>query len=273
MALLEAVVEVAGRAADLVEGMQRAGLLGIKEKSAESDLVTEADVACERLLREELGRLEPGIGFWGEESNSRPELADFWLVDPIDGTTNFAHGLPYCAVNIALVGGGETVLGVTAQMPYRRIFAAEKGQGAFLREPYGSTVPLRVNQAATLRKSFLATGFPYHNGAAEDTNDVEFRWFSPRCLGLRVLGAAAIDIAQVAAGTLAGFWEGWLNPWDAAAGALMVREAGGIVTDYAGHAWSFGGPGFVASNGHIHDLLLDGIGQARAALSEVLLAL
>lgn len=272
MVLLESVVSAAIRAAELAEQMQRAGLLKVKSKAVEIDLVTEADTASERLLREELGALAPDIGFWGEESNRTPDEATFWLVDPIDGTVNFAHGLAYSAVNVALVVEGETALAVTVQMPYRRIYVAEHGRGARLREPYGGELPLRVSDVRTLRAAFLATGFPYHNGANPDNNDAEFRWFSPRCLGLRVLGAGALDIAQVAGGNLAGFWEGWLNPWDAAAGVLMVREAGGMVTDYAGNDWRFDGPGLVASNGHIHAAMLEGIRTARAMLTETLLA-
>jgi myo-inositol-1(or 4)-monophosphatase len=271
MVSLESVVEIACRAADLVMEMQRAGLRNVKAKGVEIDLVTEADVASERLLHEELERLAPDVGFWGEESNQIPEQSDFWLVDPIDGTVNFAHGLAYCAVNVALVQGGETTLAVTVQMPYRRIYVAEAGKGAFLREPSNGTIPLRVSNVRTLRQAFLATGFPYHNGVSPDNNDAEFLWFSPRCLGLRVLGAGALDIAQVAAGMLAGFWEGWLNPWDAAAGALMVREAGGMVTDYAGNPWRFDGPGLIASNGHIHEAMLEGVRTARSTLTEALL--
>src|SRR5690606_25095653 len=108
---------------------------------------------------------------------------------------------------------------------------------------------LQVSNAATLRASLLATGFPYHTGTEADNNALEFAWFSPRSLGLRVLGAGALDIAQVAGGMLAGFWEGWLNPWDCVAGALLVREAGGRVTDFFGEEWTIGSPGFVASNG------------------------
>lgn len=267
----EAVVAIAARAADLALEMQRNGLLNAKRKGVDTDIVTEADVASERLIRSALHDLDTGIGFWGEESNRRPAEDAYWLVDPIDGTVNFAHGLPYSAVNIALQVGGATVLGVTVQMPYRRIYWAERGQGAFLQEPGAAPRRLHVSEVPTLRAAFLATGFPYHNGEAEDDNSAEFVHFSPRCLGLRVLGAGAVDIAQVAAGILAGFWEGWLSPWDAAAGALLVREAGGRVTDYAGAEWGVDSKGLVASNGYIHDLMLEGIRTARTAVSERLL--
>ncbi len=270
---IQRVIDIASSAADLVLGMQAAGLRHITGKHSEIDLVTEADVACEHFLRAELHELLPSAGFWGEESNQQPGAGPFWVVDPIDGTVNYAHQLGYSAVNIALYDGDATVLGATVQMPYRRVYWAETGGGAFLREPDGAIRQLHVNQAATLRRSLLATGFPYHNGESSDSNDSEFSYFSPRCLALRVLGAAALDTAQVAAGMLTGFWEGWLNPWDAASGALMVAEAGGRVSDYAGQPWRFGGPGFVASNGRIHDALLEGIAAARAHLTEHKLSL
>jgi myo-inositol-1(or 4)-monophosphatase len=263
---------VACRAADMVQAMHSAGLQNVKSKSVETDIVTEADVASEKLLRAALHELDPIAGFWGEESNTPPSDATFWLVDPIDGTVNYAHALPYYAVNIAFVAQRETVLGVTVQLPWRRIFWAEKGKGAWLREPDAAERRLQVSSAPTLRRALLATGFPYHNGEADDNNNAEFVWFSPRSMALRVLGAAALDIAEVASGMLAGFWEGWLNPWDAAGGALMVNEAGGRVTDYTGAPWRFGGPGFVASNGLIHDAMLEGIRRARADISVSMLA-
>lgn len=268
MVEIQRVIHIADAAADLVMGMQAAGLRNITGKHSEIDLVTEADVACEHFLRAELHELLPSAGFWGEESNVQPNGGLFWLVDPIDGTVNYAHHLGYSAVNIALFDGVQTLLGVTVQMPYRRVYYVELGAGAFLREPGGAIQRLRVNEAGALRRSLLATGFPYHNGESRDNNDSEFSYFSPRCLALRILGAAALDTAQVAAGMLAGFWEGWLHPWDAAAGALMVAEAGGRISDYAGQPWRFGGPGFIASNGRIHDALLEGISAARAHLTE-----
>lgn len=276
--LLEAVIEAATGAADMALAMQAAGLQKIVGKSNEIDLVTEADVASEHFLRSELGALLPTVGFWGEESNNRPTDGQYWLVDPIDGTVNFANGLPYNAVNVALVesdasGNANLTLAVTVEMPWRRIFFARPGEGAFMRDPMWGERRLQVNKAETLRKSLIATGFPYHSGEHEDANKLEFAQISPKCLGLRVLGSAAVDTAQVAAGILAGFWEAWLNPWDCAAGALMVREAGGKVTDYVGREWQFNSPGFVASNGLIHDALIEGILVARQGLKNPLMKL
>lgn len=268
---VDAVIAAACRAADLALEMQRAGALKVRAKKIESDLVTEADLASERLLRGELHALDSGIDFWGEESNTPPQADAFWLVDPVDGTVNFAHGLAYWAVNVAMVADGVTQLGVTVQMPYRRIYWAQLGRGAWLREPGVGERALRVSEVDSLRHALLACGFPYHSAESVDNNDAEFVWFSPRCRGLRVLGAGALDIAQVASGMVSGFWEGWLNAWDAAAGVLMVREAGGRVTDFAGDEWAIGGPGLVASNGLIHDAMVEGIQIARKNLSERLL--
>lgn len=274
--LLNAVIDAATGAADLVLAMQAAGLKKVVGKSNETDLVTEADSASEYFLRRELGLLLPEAGFWGEESNERPVGGKYWLVDPIDGTVNYAHGVPYNAVNVALVeanaSGGEVMLAVTIEMPWRRVYFARPGEGAYMRDPLWGERRMQVSTARTLRQSLLATGFPYHSGEHDDANDLEFAWFASRCMGMRVLGAAAIDSAQVAAGILAGFWEGWLNPWDCAAGALLVREAGGKVTDYAGNEWHFGSPGFVASNGIIHNLLVEGILEARKGLKQPLMA-
>jgi myo-inositol-1(or 4)-monophosphatase len=269
---IEAVIGTAVSAVDLILGMQRRGQLNPKTKANITDLVTEADVASEALIRLMLRQLDPTIGFWGEESNTMPSEERFWIVDPIDGTVNFAHGISYGAVTIALYSGEEVELGVTAQFPYRRVFWGKRGAGAFVREPDGSQQRLRVNEAATLQQAFLATGFPYHSGEHSDNNLVEFNAIALRALGLRIFGSAAMDAVCVATGALAGFWEGWLHPWDAAAGSLMVLEAGGRVTGYDGRSWSLRSPGYICSNGKIHDELLEAIQSARKLLTHKKLA-
>ncbi len=268
---IESVISIAARAVDLVLEMRRAGELGIKTKTKSTDLVTEADLASERLIRASLYALDPAIGFLGEESKGQPTEECYWVVDPIDGTVNYANDLPYGAVTIALQCGAQTVLGVTAQIPHRRIFWARQGEGAFVRDNDGSQRRLRVNQVNTLRQAFIATGFPYHLAEHADNNHAEFTYIHPRCLGLRVFGAAALDTANVATGGLAAFWEGWLHPWDAATGALLVTEAGGTVTSYDGKPWHFDSPGLVASNGHIHAELLEAIHTARQFVPQKLL--
>lgn len=267
---VEAVIEVTRSAAELVRRMQRAGLNNVRSKSSEGDLVTEADVASERLIRETLSQRYPSVALWGEESNQAPTTEYFWLVDPIDGTNNYAVGLDYNAVTIALQKGEQTLLGVTYQIHTGRVYYARLGEGAVRRDANGEETYLCVNTVDRLGAALLATGFPYHRAESTDNNSAEFTYFLPRTTGLRCLGAAALDTAHVASGALAAFWEGWLNAWDAAAGALLVREAGGRVTNYLGDEWRIHDGSIIASNGRpgIHDALVDGIRSARATLNE-----
>jgi myo-inositol-1(or 4)-monophosphatase len=197
----------------------------------------------------------------------------FWVVDPIDGTTNFANGLDFYAVNIALNRGEETVLGVTLELPARRLYWAVAGQGAYERLADGQDRRLQVNRGGGLGRALLSTGFPYHRTEHEDNNLREFNYFVAHAQGVRCMGSAALDLVNVARGALAGYWEGWLNPWDAAAGALLVREAGGVVTDYSGRPWRLRSKTLVASNGQpaLHEALLAGIHHAREGLSARLL--
>ncbi len=267
---VDAIIGIARAAGDLVQRMQQQGLAATRTKSSEIDLVTEADVACEAFLRSALAQMYPSVELWGEESNRRPTGDYFWLVDPIDGTTNYAHGVAYCSVNIALQHGDDTLLGVTYHLGLDWIFFARPGEGAWVRKPHGHEHRLQVNTAATLRAAVLITGFPYHRAEAEDNNSAEFAHFMPRTSGVRNLGSAALDLAHVAMGAAAGYWEGWLNPWDLAAGTLIVREAGGQVTTYDGRAWTIADNTIVATNGQptLHAAMLDGIRVARSGLKE-----
>lgn len=267
------MLAAAQAAGDLILRMQAEGLKNVRGKSNEIDLVTEADVAAEQAIRTLLAARYPGIGFWGEESNQPPQEAAFWVVDPIDGTINFANGLPFCAVNIALQQDGQVVLGVTLELATRHLFWAELGKGAFMRQAGGQDVRLRVNDSSRLSSALLTTGFPYHRGEHEDNNLAEFGYFIAHAQGVRCMGSAAMDLVNVARGALAGYWEGWLNPWDAAPGVLMVREAGGAVTDYSGAPWQLTSKTLLASNGQpaLHAALLDGIYTARRDLQATLL--
>lgn len=267
----EAIISVVRKAGQLVMEMRQTGLQHVQSKSAVIDLITEADLASEALLRKELLRLYPQVGFWGEESNQPPTEEFFWLVDPIDGTTNYANGIPHYAVNVALCQRNGAILAVTLHLPVGHVYWGIEGKGAFLRTPDGHQQRLQVNGAQQLNRSLVATGFPYHRAESTDNNTAEFAYFLPQCQGVRCLGAAALDLAFVASGALAAFWEGWLGPWDATAGVLLVREAGGHVTDYLGNPWQLPGTtGLVASNSQpqLHQALLTGIQNARTALTE-----
>lgn len=267
------VLVVAQRAGDLILAMQADGLRNISSKSSVIDLVTEADVAAERLIRAELQQKYPSIELWGEESNQPPSGDHFWVVDPIDGTINFAAGLPYFAVNIALQAGRQCLIGVTLELPARRLYYAVKGQGARRRDPDGRETRLRVNDAATLQRALLTTGFPYSRGEHPDNNLLEFGYFMAHSLGVRSMGSAAMDLVNVASGGMAAYWESWLNPWDAAPGVLLVEEAGGRVTDYRGAPWELTKRTLIAGNGQaeLHAALVDGIRHARRGLAQPLL--
>ncbi|MEZ4620420.1 MAG: inositol monophosphatase family protein [Caldilineaceae bacterium] len=268
---LEAIIAVVQQAGRLVEQMRRDGLANIQRKSSTIDLVTEADLASEALLRQALQRLYPQVGFWGEESNQRPDTAYFWLVDPIDGTTNFANGFPFYAINVALCHGDSAIIGVTLQLPAGVIYWAKTGAGAYQRNPDGTETRLAVNQATELRRTVVCTGFPYHRGESTDNNSNEIGHFIPQAQSTRCIGSAALELAFVATGAFGAYWEGWLGPWDAAAGVLLVREAGGRVTDYSGAEWRLpGGMGMLADNGQpaLHDAMLTGIHAARRNLTE-----
>jgi len=216
------------------------------------DLVTQTDAAVEAQLKERLEAILPGVGFMGEESaRSLIPEGNCWIVDPLDGTTNFVHGIPFVAVSIALWQEGAARLGVVALPMLGECFYAEKGQGA-----HCNGRPLRVSGVARCGQSLIATGFPYDIEAHKDRILGWLGAVLPRCQGVRRCGAAAADLAYVAAGRYDAFYESDLKPWDMAAGRLLVEEAGGRVTNLLGEPMRFGDV-ILASNGHVHQELLD----------------
>jgi myo-inositol-1(or 4)-monophosphatase len=227
------------------------------------DLVTEVDTACERLIREELLERFPEYAFLGEEGGaSGPEDVPLWIVDPLDGTRSFAHGYPFVAVSIALEVAGKIRLGVVYDPLRDELFEASLGNGALLN---GS--PLTVSATPKLGDALLVSGFPYR--LAEIDNRPLFgllREFILKSGGFRRDGAAALDFCYLAAGRIDGFWEFFLAPWDAAAGSLIVSEAGGRITDLAGNPFAIRRPVMLASNGHIHQEMVD---LARPFLEDV----
>lgn len=226
--------------------------LTVKSKSTEIDLVTEADIASEKLIVEAIRNRYPAHSILAEEGLGEEQAGEFlWLIDPLDGTTNYAHGYPVFAVSIALQRGGETVLGVTYDPLRDELFCAEKGQGA-----YCNGRRLSVSDVTSLGRSLLATGFPYARAFIEDNNLAEFGRIMPRVQGVRRGGAAALDMAYVAAGRLDGYWEFHLSPWDWAAGDLLVREAGGRTSVASGQPWRLRSHNVVATNGLLHEELL-----------------
>lgn len=231
----------------------------ISYKGSRTNLVTEMDARAEALLLERLGGAFPGDAILSEEAGPRPGRSGRrWIVDPLDGTTNYAHGLPLFAVSIALEVAGHVVLGVALDPVRDELFVAERGAGAVLNDR-----PLAVSTTADLDRSLLATGFPYDIRESRDTNLPEYAAFSLRTRGVRRLGSAVLYLAWVAAGRFDGYWELRLGPWDAAAGMLLVQEAGGRVTDLAGRPLDLTRPSVVASNGRIHEAMLSVLRETR----------
>jgi myo-inositol-1(or 4)-monophosphatase len=212
------------------------------------DLVTDVDVAAEDRIVTRLRREFPTHSILAEENNREPSGgACTWIIDPLDGTTNYAHGFPFFSVSIGLEISGRLEFGVVCDPVRRELFTARRGAGAFC-----NGEPLAVSETADLDSGLLATGFPYDIRTSEQNNLAHFCAFAVRCQGIRRTGSAALDLCHVAAGRLDGFWEAKLNPWDCAAGFLIVIEAGGTVTGYSGLPTTIYDREVVASNGRIH---------------------
>jgi myo-inositol-1(or 4)-monophosphatase len=217
------------------------------------DFVSAADRQAEKIIFEELGKARPNFGFLmeerGEVKGSDPQ--NRWIVDPLDGTTNFLHGIPVFAVSIALEREGQIVAALVYNPVMDELFTAEKGKGAFLNDKR-----LRVGNRREMPDCVFATGIPHLGKPAHGDYLEQQRRVMRNASGVRRFGAAAIDLCYVAAGRFDGFWETGLSPWDMAAGVLMIREAGGFVTDFSGGQDMFGTTSIVGGNEAIRRKLL-----------------
>jgi myo-inositol-1(or 4)-monophosphatase len=228
------------------------------ELKGEVDLVTEMDRRSEELIVGRLAREFPGTTVLAEEGQRQADAgAGLWIVDPLDGTTNYAHGFPVFAVSIAFERNGVMELGVVHDPTRNECFTAVRGGGA---RRNGDRVA--VSRRDDLGQSLLATGFPYDIRTSPRNNLAEFGLFALRARGVRRAGAAALDLAYVAAGRFDGFWEDKLSPWDVAAGVLLVAEAGGTVTGYRGEPVNIRTGRLVASNGRIHAAMLQTLDES-----------
>lgn len=255
-AWLATAVEAVVRAGDVQ--LSRVGAAMRVEKKGVIDLVTETDREIERDFRDLIARRFPGHEVLGEEyspAEDRQRVPPVcWIFDPIDGTTNFAHGLPIFCASLALEVEGELMVAAVYDPNRGELFTAERGAGAWL-----NGAPLRVSSAATLIDSLLCTGFPYDVQEKPEELVGLFGHFLGKARALRRLGSAAIDLCYVAAGRLDGFWEMHLGPWDVAAGALIVREAGGRVTSTGGGPFASRNGNVLATNGLLHEQMRDAI--------------
>jgi myo-inositol-1(or 4)-monophosphatase len=231
--MLNIAVKAAREAADIIQyGARNLDRLTIDSKGP-GDYVTDIDRNAEKAIVDVLLSAFPNHGIVGEEgsgaSRGDPNSDYIWIIDPLDGTTNFLHGVPQYCVSIALAVKGVLTQGVIYDPSRNDLFTATRGAGAFM-----NNRRLRVSKQLRLRDSLIGTGFPFRDGAAFDEYLVQLKNIMPKCAGLRRPGAAALDLAYVAAGYFDGFWEMKLNQWDMAAGALLIQEAGGLVTGIDG---------------------------------------
>jgi myo-inositol-1(or 4)-monophosphatase len=255
---LEAAVEIAQEAGKILrEEMTRPVSIAYK---GDFDLVTQADRRSEALIVSRLQKYFPGHAVAAEEGTGKDTASDYcWHVDPLDGTTNFAHRYPCFCVSMALTYKKELQLGVIYNPVYDELFTAARGEGACF-----NGKKIHCSKINALKNSLLCTGFPNHNREANP--NFHFYWdFTLRSHGVRRDGSAALDLAFVAMGRFEGFWEFGLNPWDTAAGVMLVEEAGGKITDMQGQPYTLGGPSILASNGLIHAETLKVISEVSAS--------
>lgn len=256
-------INAASKAGEWIKSKQGA-YQNLDMKSSSKDLVTEIDKGSETLIKNLLHTHFPQHEIWGEEGigDDNPLSLDdirdeeyAWIVDPIDGTTNFVHGFPFYSVSIALAYRGEIIVGVIYDPSQDEMFVAEKGKGAYLRGK-----PMVVSNERSLEESLIGSGFSNTPGSME-LNLQAMTELLPKVRNIRTTGSAALHLAYVAAGRISGFCELGLNPWDVAAGALLVQESGGKVTDVKGTPYGIDVCDIVATNGHIHRELLDVVGK------------
>jgi myo-inositol-1(or 4)-monophosphatase len=248
-----ATIRLAG---NYIENQRHNINVGMVEEKGHHNLVSYVDKEAERMLKDGLSKLLPDAGFLAEESGMESGSNSIWIIDPLDGTTNYVHGVPVYSVSVALQFEGEIVLGVVYDIPRNEMFTTYIGGLTLLN---GS--PVRVSSNNLLDNSLLATGFPYHDFSRMDRYLKLFEQLMYSSRGVRRLGSAALDLAWVACGRFDAFFEYSLHPWDVAAGALLVKQAGGIVSTFDGGADYVYGSDIVAANAQIYQELMKYIRQ------------
>lgn len=260
--LISAMIAAAHAAGEgLIADRERIATLTIHSKAGAADMFTEADLKAEATVRQRLMAHAPDYGFLGEEGGLTPgsDTDHVWVVDPLDGTTNFLTGSPLFAVNIALAKQGEVVAGVTYVPAMDELFCAETGGGAWLGERR-----IHISTRTTIEESVLGVGIPFATKPNHEQFYAEMERLTPRVTGIRRLGAGAIDMAWVACGRHDAYWEQSVSAWDMAAGVVIVREAGGVVTDTRGNALDLMNGTVLASTPTIHEEMLAALAPAYA---------
>jgi myo-inositol-1(or 4)-monophosphatase len=266
MAVKSAIINVMVNAAlkagpQLVRDFGEVEQLQVSKKGP-SDFVTTADLKAEKTLVRELGKARPDFGFLLEEQGVREgaDKTQRWIIDPLDGTTNFLHGIPHFCISIGYESNGEILAGVIYDPVKNEMFWAERGRGAWMNDRR-----LRVSGRSDLSEAVLATGIPHHGRGNHREFLATAEMFMARTAGIRRMGAAALDLAYVAAGRYEGFWELDLKPWDVAAGSIIVKEAGGFISDYAGRDRAVQSGEVLAANDLLHPALVKLLSEIRAA--------
>lgn len=239
--------------------LERRGRVTVELKQDFRDLVTEADRLAEEAVNDILLKAFPDHGIVGEETGEKPGTDGHrWFVDPLDGTTNYAHGLPLFGTSIALEKDGELLVGVVHLPVLGETYTAVKSRGA-----WRNGTPLHVSSNERLEDSLLVTGFPHDLSPGRPTNLDHMSALVTKTRGVRLLGSAAVDLLYVASGVFEAYWDLSNAPWDVAAGVLLVQEAGGIVSDMTGGELDLMNPRLLASNGHLHEQLLRVLGEGQ----------
>jgi myo-inositol-1(or 4)-monophosphatase len=250
--MLEDLIYISKKAGEYIRSKFQQEL-NLEFKSNESDLVTEVDKTSEKMILDFIKKKYPSHGIITEEAGTSKSNSEYnWVIDPLDGTVNFAHGYPIFSVSIGLQKNGETIAGVVYDIMQNIIYSAELGNGT-----YEMDKKLRVNDNANLRHALLVTGFPYNIRDNPENALGKFIALTKASRGIRRLGSAAIDFCYVAKGVFDGFWEVHLNPWDMCAGKLIVEEAGGLVTDFEGNKINIFTKKILASNGKVHNAMME----------------
>jgi myo-inositol-1(or 4)-monophosphatase len=252
--MIKDILEIAGIAGEIVrDGFGKN--FQIEYKTNDKNLVTEIDKKSEKVIIDFISRKYPSHAVLAEESGEHKKDSEYlWVIDPLDGTTNFAHGLPIFSVSIGVMKKNEIIAGVVYDVMQNIYYSAEKGSGAFANDN-----KINVNKNDKIGLGVLVTGFPYNVADNPDNAFEKFESLTKQARAVRRLGSAAIDFAYVARGVFDGFWEVSLHPWDLCAGKLLVEEAGGLVTDFDGNKIDIFTPQILASNKKIHQQMIDGL--------------
>ncbi|MBC8384403.1 MAG: inositol monophosphatase [Candidatus Cloacimonetes bacterium] len=250
--MIRFIQEIAREAGAIIRDGYHSELTNIEHKG-QIDIVTEIDLQSEIHLKKRISQKFPDDNIISEETSSGYDFGQRnWIIDPLDGTTNFSHKFPVCAVSIGLEIDGIISSGVVYNPILDEMFSAERGKGAFYNDE-----SIRVSETGEISNSLIATGFPYDRWQNGDHYIREYLAFMKRCQGVRRVGAAAVDLCYVAMGRLDGFFERKLKPWDMAAGSLIVAEAGGNISRFNGNKWHYLDDTIIASNGIIHNRMID----------------